>query len=116
MRKFFSYSIILVLLVVVSVQANAQFDDLYYDPEDFETRTQERITYDEVQTESVGYTSQDEYSFDEDEYDEYDEYIDYYANDYEIDAYQYTNRLNRYRLSIFTSAATWRRRSHCPVR
>lgn len=100
MKKLIFSSFYLGLTMLICAQLNAQFDDLYFDESD--------ITYTEnVQSDDQDYTTYDDaefeapaeaYDYDE---DEYDEYLAYRDNDYAIDAYRYTNRLNSYRYSRF---------------
>jgi len=78
----------LMIMSLMTFVASAQFDDLYYDPND-----DNNIIVDDVYTEEPTYTytdSDDEYySDDEGEYSDYDS--DYY------DDYSYTRRINRFR-------------------
>lgn len=85
------------LLLVLGSPVFAQFDDLYADASDapIAYQTDDSYAYDEYE---------EDYAYDSDYYDDYDEYADYRRFNYDIDAYTYTNRLDRYRLAYFTTA------------
>ena len=81
------------------VNVNAQFDDLYFDEADF--NTDRDYAYEDVDQEIAQY---DNATIDDYDGDEFDEYTTYYTNDYDIDGYQYTNRLDQYRLAALASS------------
>jgi len=84
--------------MIFAVSASAQFDDLYFDDSDYE----ENVSYDEDYAyedfDNASFDESEEYAYDE---DEYDEYLTYRENDYDVDAYRYTNRLRNLRYSNF---------------
>ena len=92
-------SVLSLVLGFFIVNVNAQFDDLYFDEADF--NTDRDYAYEDVDQEIAQY---DNATIDEYDGDEFDEYTEYYTNDYDIDAFQYTNRLDQYRLASFASS------------
>lgn len=101
MKKIKLLSGFTLLLSMITVSVFAQFDDLYYDESSYEDSDvydydddsyDDEIAYQEESTDLSDY-----------DLDEYDEYTEYNSYNYEIDAYQYTNRLDRYRLAVFAS-------------
>jgi len=92
----------LVLFALGTTSINAQFDDLYFDESELPTAA--------YQTEDLAYQDFDDATIDEaytyDE-DEYDEYLQYRENDYDVDAYRFTNRFNNLRFSNFYSRSSY---------
>lgn len=90
----------LALLFIGVAGVNAQFDDLYFDEAEFESAdyTENAYAYEDYDDAVLGEEGLLEYDA-----DEYDEYLTYRENEYEIDAYRYTNRFNNLRYSNFYS-------------
>lgn len=90
----------LALLFIGVAGVNAQFDDLYFDEAEFESAdyTENAYAYEDYDDAVLGEEGLVEYDA-----DEYDEYLTYRENEYEIDAYRYTNRFNNLRYSNFYS-------------
>ena len=83
MKNYFIPTFVLSILIGFgSMNLNAQFDDLYYDPE-----TDEDFAYRSIQVDD-NYQEYDEYAYDDEQYDNADEY-DYY----------YSSRIRRFRRS-----------------
>ncbi len=99
MKKITSLLFVAALALFNAIALTAQFDDLYFDGSESLSAPDEYYAYNDDEFDSEAYQESEAYTYD----DEIDEYIDYYSNDFEIDGYQYTNRLQRYRLAIFTS-------------
>ena len=89
MRNTKLISVLTVFLGLFIVNVNAQFDDLYFDEGDF--NTDRDYAYEDVDQQIAQY---DNASIDDYDGDEFDEYTEYLTNDYDIDAYQYTHRLD----------------------
>lgn len=99
MKKNILLSGLTVFLLGFGLSLQAQFDDLYYDESSFT----EEINVNDFD-EAADYTAyQDESTITDYDLDEYDDYVSYQSNGYDLDAYQYTNRLNRYRLAAFAN-------------
>lgn len=77
----------------------AQFDDLYYDESNFE-EVQYRTESNDFDEDYLAYQESEPSAYD---FDEYDAYVDYQNQGYNIDAYQYTNRFDNYRLAVFAN-------------
>ena len=99
MRNTKLISVLTVFLGLFIVNVNAQFDDLYFDEGDFSSERD--YVYEDVDSEVAQY---DNAIVDEYDGDDFDEYTTYYTNDYDIDGYQYTNRLEQYRLARIASS------------
>lgn len=97
--KNISWLLSLLLLFIGAAGVNAQFDDLYFDEADIDNAeyTEDAYAYEDYDDAVL-----EEGSYDYDE-DEYDEYLSYRENEYEVDAYRYTNRFNNLRYSNFYS-------------
>ncbi len=95
MKNLFLSSIYLLIAVMISAHLTAQFDDLYFDDAG--------DTYTVLNDNDLTYEDYDNATIEENAYDsdDYDEYLAYRENDYNIDAFSYTNRLNRFRYSSF---------------
>jgi len=92
-------SVLSLVLGFFIVNVNAQFDDLYFDESDFSSDRD--YAYEDIDQQVAQY---DNALLDEYDGDEFDEYTTYYTNDYDIDGYQYTNRLDQYRLAALASS------------
>ncbi len=96
-KSFLSLSIM--MTAMFSTTMFAQFDDLY-----FSASPEAEFEYNRLNDfEDFGeyYAYGDEAFDNSSAIDEYDEYLAYRASDYEIDAFQYTNRLNNNRFTRF---------------
>ena len=102
-QTYYLKTLFLIFTFLGSLNLNAQYDDLYFDEsavkvetEDYES-TDLIINVDELEV----YSEEDEEDTTVSDSDEYDEYYAYQEQDYNIDAYGFTNRLSSLRLSGF---------------
>lgn len=111
MKKIIKHiGIMLVALIGLSVNASAQFDDVYFDPSrdlynvsntnsyananHNQRRGETRAAADQ----SYNYAQNDQYAYDDDEYDYYNES---YNDNYYFDDYAYARRINRFHRNRF---------------
>lgn len=99
MKRLTSLFLTLSMAVFAASSLTGQFDDLYFDGSESLVTPSEEYVYSDDNYDSQYYGDDEVYSSG----DEYDEYIDYYTNDYEVDGYRYTNRIDRYRMAVFTA-------------